>query len=277
MPGLFRWCAAVSRRLSQQILLSLSAIIAFVAVWELASRLAWIDPVLVSSPSRALSAVIPLIQLPVFRADGLYTLTVFAIALVLALVGGTALGLLMGSSPRAYALAHPFVVAANALPKIVLIPLIVLWLGIGMAAGVFLGALMASFPLVIGTYKGVRTLERDYLVLARAYRAPRAMILWTIVLPGIAPHVLAGLRVGINYAMVGVLIAEFFASGQGIGHRMVVFMANFEVDRFFACLVLIVVFVLLCVGGVQRLERRIDRWRPGRGPGGARATAGEGL
>ena len=241
----------------------------FLGVWELACRLAWIEPVLISSPGRILAAMIPLVQLPVFRADVLYSLAVFAVALILALAGGTALGLLMGASSRAYALAHPFVVAVNALPKIVLIPLIVLWLGVGMASGVFLGALMASFPLIIATYKGVRTIERDYLVLARAYRAPPGMMVRTIVLPGIAPHVLAGLRVGINYAMVGVLIAEFFASGRGIGYRMVVFMANFEVDRFFACLVLIVTFVLLCVGVVQRVERRIERWRP--------EHAGEGL
>ncbi len=181
---------------------------------------------------------------------------VYVLSLFLALVIGSTLGFAISYSISIYEVLNPFVVVINALPKIVLMPLIVLWVGIGLTANVLLGTLMAAFPIMISTYTGVRNLDRDYLVLARSFGARPTKIVRSIIIPGVLPFTLSGLRVGVNYAMVGVLIAEFFASSQGIGNRMVQLMANFEVDAFFVCLSLVATVTLAGTGLVNWLERR---------------------
>jgi NitT/TauT family transport system ATP-binding protein len=141
-------------------------------------------------------------------------------------------------------------------------PLVVLWLGIGMSANLFLGAFMASFPIIIGTYTGVSCLERDFTLLAKSFGASRRQTLLTIVLPGLTPYVLSGLRLGVNYAMVGILIAEFFASSRGLGYRMVLYMSNFEIAYFFVCMVIVVVLTLVSTSVVYGIEHFVQAWRP---------------
>lgn len=182
--------------------------------------------------------------------------------MALGLVTGTLLGLALGTSRPLYLALNPFVVASNALPKIVLLPLIVIWLGVGLAANVFLGSLMASFPILVSTFTGVRHLEQEYSDLARSFGASGWLRLRAIVLPGVLPYVVSGLRVAVSYALVGALIGEFFSSERGLGHRMRLHMANFEVDPFFVCLCLVAALALLATAAVERLERRVERWRP---------------
>jgi len=242
--------------------LSVGAVCAFVLGWEAAHRLGWLNPVLLSSPTRIADEGWRLLSTGALTADLVFTLEVFCVSVIAAVVTGMLVGFAIGYSALAYHVMNPFIVTANSLPKIVLMPLIVLWLGIGMSANVFLATLMASFPVITSTYAGVKTLDRDYVLLARSFGASRGHMMRAIVLPGITPYVLSGLRVGISYAMVGALIAEFFASSKGVGYRMVLFMSNFQVDAFFVCMTMVAVFTLACTSLVHWLERRVDAWRP---------------
>ena len=230
--------------------------------WELAVGAGLANPVLVSSPLRIARAAPELFGSAALHHDLQVTLLSFLGALTLACLCGFALGLLLATQPLAYRLINPFVVAANALPKVVLMPLVVLWVGIGPPASIFLGALMASFPLLVASYSGVRSLERDFLLLGRAFGAPRPLVLREIVLPGLLPFLFSGLRVAINYALVGVLISEFFGASAGIGYRLVIFMSNFEVDSFFVLVVFVALAMVGITAGLTALERRLFRWRP---------------
>lgn len=234
----------------------------FLTSWELACRLELVSPVLLSSPTRILAAGWELLSAPEIYPDLLFTLSVFLLSVVVGVVVGTAVGLAVGISSTAYQALNPFIVATNALPKIVLMPVIVLWVGVGMSANVLLGAVMASFPIIVSTFAGVRHLQQEHMLLARSFRASRWMTARSIVLPGVLPYVLSGLRVGINYALVGALIGEFFASDRGVGYRMLLYMSNFEIDAFFVCLTLVAAFAVCCTWVVHRLERRVERWRP---------------
>ena len=238
------------------------AVLLFVLVWELVCQLQLVEPILLSSPSRIAVAGYRLAGTGALTSDLWFTLQVFVTSLTIATILGVALGFLIGYSPWAYDALNPFIVTASSLPKIVLMPLIVLWLGIGFSANVFLATLMGSFPIIVSVHGGIRSLERDFITLARAYGASRTQLLRAIVLPGITPFVLAGLRVAVSYAMVGALIAEFFASSQGLGYRMVLYMANFRVDEFFVCMVLVAAVTLVGGAGVHWLERRVEAWRP---------------
>ena len=239
----------------------LAALVAL-AAWEGVCRGGLVSPVLLAPPTRVAAAAYRLVLSPAVQQDIAYTAGVYALSLGVALVGGTPIGLLMGSSDRVYRLVNPFVVALNCLPKIVLMPLITLWMGIGLQASVLLGALMAAFPIAIASCSGVRSLEQDLILLARSFHAGRWLTARAIVLPGITPFVVSGLRVGLSYAMVGVLTAEFFASSQGIGYRMVALVSNFQIDAFYGCLALVVALALSLTGLVAALERRLQSWRP---------------
>jgi len=240
--------------------LALAAVI--VVSWELAVRSGAADPVLVSSPSRIARAIPAVMGSARFGEDLGYSLSVFGMALALALVLGAPTGLVMGYSPIAYRVLEPLVVAFNALPKVALLPLLVLWVGLGRPAGVLLATLMASFPIVIATATGLEALERDHVQMARAFGAPFGLLLRRVVLPGVTPYLVSGLRVGVSYALVGVILAEFFAASRGLGYRMVVTMQNFEVDAFFVCLLVVAVVALTTTGMVGAVERRVQRWRP---------------
>lgn len=242
--------------------LSVVAVGAFLAVWELTCALQWVSPVLLRPPSAVAATALQLAGGTVLWADLAYTVRAFALALGLAIVGGATLGGLIGYSRTAFFAVNPFVVAINALPKVVLMPLVVLWVGIGTTANVLLGAVMASFPIITATHAGIRALERDYVRLARSFGATPRVIVRTIVVPGVVPYLLSGVRVGLNYAMVGVLISEFFGSSQGLGYRMMLFMANFEVASFFVYLVLVAAFTLAGAALLHLFESRVQRWRP---------------
>lgn len=234
-----------------------------VVAWEGASRAELLDPVLMSSPARISKAALRLWESGALVGDVWFTFCVFVTSIALALVLGFGAGILMGSSKLAYQVLNPFVVMANGLPKVVLMPWIVLWLGISMAANVFLGTLMASFPVMTSVYGGMRQMEGELVLLAKSFGASRVMIWRKILIPSLLPHLLAGLRVAISYTMVGVILAEFFASNKGVGHRMVVYMSNFDVDAFFVCVVLVAAWTVACTSVVRFFERRTESWRTG--------------
>lgn len=230
--------------------------------WELSVRLGAIDPVLVSSPARIAAAAPGVLGSTRFLDDATYSLTVFGSAVALAVAIGAPVGLLMGYSRLAHRVLHPLVVTFNSLPKVALMPLIVLWVGLGRPAGVLLATLMASFPVLIATASGLEALEREHVQMARAFGAGRGLLLRRVVLPGVTPYLVSGLRVGVSYALVGVILAEFFAASRGLGYRMVVTMQNFEVDAFFVCLIVVALAAVTSTAALRALERRLQAWRP---------------
>jgi len=241
---------------------SIIAVAVFVVLWEAAGRLGWIDPVLLAYPSSILREAGVLFGGGELWGDTLFTLRVFALGFAIAAVAGTAVGFAIGYSTATHEVLGPFIVVVNALPKIVLMPLIVLWLGIGPAANIFLGALMASFPILIAVRAGIRSLDPDLIRLGRVYGASRSLMLRRVVLPAITPFLLSGARVAISYCMVGVLIAEFFGANRGLGYRMILYSANFRIPAFFVCIVTVAVVTLCLTAVVHALERRAEGWRP---------------
>jgi len=239
-------------------LLSLTGIL---ILWELACARAWISPILLSPPSEIAEALQEKLLSGFWNKDLWTTGKAYGSSLLLALLIGVPLGLAMGLSKSIFHLVNPYVITMNALPKIILCPLVMMWLGTGMNARVFLGTLMASFPIITATLTGIQSIDRGYIELAKIYQSSKAKTLKDIILPSLSPYILSGLRVGVNYAMVGVLIIEFFASSQGVGYRMYAYSQNFSINYFFALLLITVSFVLLCSSLVYSLERRLGGWR----------------
>ncbi len=188
--------------------------------------------------------------------------TAFAIGLGLAILAGLPLGILLGRSNTLDAMFDPFITAFNATPRLVFLPLLMLWFGIGLwskVAVVFLGAL---FPLLINTYEGVRNADKVLINVVRSFGAGEWDIARLVVVPNSLPFIMVGLRLAIGRAVLGVVVAEFFGSQEGLGVIMVRAASGFRVDVVFAGLIVFAGLSLLMTAIVKALENRLSRWRP---------------
>jgi ABC-type nitrate/sulfonate/bicarbonate transport system permease component len=188
--------------------------------------------------------------------------TAFAVGLLLAIVVGLPLGILIGRSNVLNAMFDPFITAFNATPRLVFLPLLMLWFGIGLwskVAIVFLGAL---FPLLINTYEGVRNADRLLINVVRSFGANEWDIARLVVVPNALPFIVVGLRLAIGRAVLGVVVSEFFGSQEGLGVVMVRAASGFQVDVVFAGLIVFAVLSLAMTGLVKLVENRMSRWRP---------------
>jgi NitT/TauT family transport system permease protein len=186
----------------------------------------------------------------------------FIVGLGLAIVVGLPLGVLLGRSSVLAAMCDPFVTAFNATPRLVFLPLLMLWFGLGLwskVAIVFLGAL---FPLLINTYEGVRHADRLLVNVVRAFGANEWDIARLVVVPNALPFIIVGLRLAIGRAVLGVVVAEFFGAQDGLGVVMVRAASEFRVDVVFAGLIVFAALSLVMTGLVKLLEQHFSRWRP---------------
>jgi ABC-type nitrate/sulfonate/bicarbonate transport system permease component len=186
----------------------------------------------------------------------------FAIGLLMAIVVGLPLGVLLGRSATLNAMIDPFITAFNATPRLVFLPLLMLWFGIGIwskVAVVFLGAL---FPLLINTYEGVRNTDKLLINVVRSFGAGEWDISRLVVVPNSLPFIIVGLRLAIGRAVLGVVVSEFFGSQDGLGVVMVRAASEFKVDIVFAGLIVFAALSLIMTGLVKLIEDRLTRWRP---------------
>ena len=186
----------------------------------------------------------------------------FALGLALAIAAGLPLGVLIGRSATLNAMIDPFITAFNATPRLVFLPLLMLWFGIGIwskVAVVFIGAL---FPLLINTQEGVRNADKLLINVVRSFGASEWDIARLVVMPNALPFIIVGLRLAIGRAVLGVVVAEFFGSQEGLGVVMVRAASSFKVDVVFAGLIVFAALSLIMTGLVKLIEDRLSRWRP---------------
>lgn len=188
--------------------------------------------------------------------------TGFAVGLALAIVVALPLGVVLGRSKTANAMLDPFITSFNATPRLVFLPLLVLWFGLGMWSKVVIVFIGALFPLLINTYEGVRNADKVLINVVRSFGAKEWDIARLVVLPNSLPYIIAGLRLAIGRAILGVVVAEFFGSEDGLGVVMVRASGSYQVDVVFSGLIVFAALSLIMTGLVQILEVRLSRWRP---------------
>jgi NitT/TauT family transport system permease protein len=186
----------------------------------------------------------------------------FAVGLGLAIIVGLPLGVLLGRSQALNAMLDPFITAFNATPRLVFLPLVVLWFGLGLWSKVVIVFIGALFPLLINTYEGVRNSDKVLINVVRSFGAGEWDIARLVVLPNALPYIVAGLRLAIGRAILGVVVAEFFGSEDGLGVVMVRASGSYHVDVVFSGLIIFAGLSLLMTGLVRLIEERLSRWRP---------------
>jgi NitT/TauT family transport system permease protein len=235
---------------------------AFLLIWEFAADSGLVNPLFIASPSRIVIAAERLFAEGAIWHDLAVSGSEFAAGYVLAALIGIPIGLATGWSKRFHYLIAPFIDSMNAVPRVTLLPIIVIWFGIGLwskIAVVFLGAVI---PIVINTYAGVRTSEARFVRVARSFGASSLRVFATIALPGSLPFIFTGLKYAAGRALLGVVVGELYAATAGIGHLIVVAGNALRTDEVFVGVLIVTATGLVVVQLLDRLERRFDAWRP---------------
>jgi NitT/TauT family transport system permease protein len=262
----------------ERAILGIAALLAVLVAWEGLGRGWWADllspllghaaealrlkPIFVSSPSAVAEAAWSLFVTtgkiwPHLAASGLE----LALGLGLALVVGVPLGLVCGRwRPLSHAVA-PFVSALNATPQVALLPLVVLWIGTGLAARVFIIFLLTVLPLFLNAHAAVRTTDPKLLTVARSFAASELFLFRSIIVPSAIPFLLAGLRLAIGRGMIGIVVGELYGGAIGVGFMINRAGATFETDVVFVGVFTIVAAGLVLTDLVRRIETAVSIWR----------------
>jgi len=230
-----------------------------VLVWELAARVGVIDPLFVPAPSAVLRAVGVIGP----EAMGLLgeTLAKTLVAYALAIALGVGAGLAIGGVRYLHDVLNPFLVALYALPKILILPWILLAFGLAATPAVVYGVLQGFFPICLLVAGGVRDIDRTPLQVARSMGATSWQLYRKVILPAVLPAVLAGMRLGIVYCLLGVLVVEMFGGIRGMGFLLVSLANAFRAPELFAATALVSLLSVAVVLGLERLNRRLGHWR----------------
>ncbi|MCM3726504.1 ABC transporter permease [Neobacillus cucumis] len=238
--------------------------ISFVTVlilWEVIYRLGIINPIFLSSPIQILKVGYQLIVNGILLENLVFTLRNFIVGFVLAATIGVSIGLVTGWYKTAGKAFDPFLTAMLGTPRIVLLPLITLWVGVGFTSKVLVVFPAGVFPIILNTMSGVQNLDPNLTRVAKAFGASPIQTFVTVALPGALPQIVSGLRVGIGQSLIGVIAAEMFVSTGGIGYFVAQSSANFNIDRVFVGIVAIVIVGMLITNSIKWIESYLLKHR----------------
>ena len=228
--------------------------------WEIAAR--WfIDPLFISPPSRVLLSLGTVWHTTGVPAALRLTLFELATAFAIAVVIGLTVGLAVGLHPFARRSVMPIILLLYGLPQITILPLFILYFGIGPASKIAFGVTHGMFPIMIAIVAGVQNLKPILLVSARSMGASRWQILRWVIFPHMIPSLFAGMRLGMSGALLGVLLAELYVSTAGIGHFTTMFTENFDPTKLFGLVAMLAAMAIVLNEIVRRAETQFSRWR----------------
>jgi ABC-type nitrate/sulfonate/bicarbonate transport system permease component len=231
------------------------------SVWELASRMQWVDPMTVPPVSTIFSSLWDsAVSGELWEALG-PTLRRLGTGLALAVAVGIVIGLLMGTIPLAYRLLEPLTEFIRPIPSSAYIPVAILFLGLGDEMKVTVIFLACLFPVLLNTYAGVRAIDRVLVDTGRTFGVLGVKAVWRIVLPAATPSIMTGIRISLGISLIVTVIAEMLAGGTGIGYMILDSQRTFQVAQVFAGIFTLGVLGYSLNTGFLRLENRLLRWR----------------
>ena len=228
--------------------------------WELASRFV-IPPQLLPPPSAIARAFVTTTLSGELPRQLWQTTTVLLTGFGLAVASGMAVGIAMGTFVTLRRVLDPYVNAFYAMPTVALVPLVIIWLGLGFEAKVFLTWLVAIFPIIINAEIGVLNVPAAFIETARAFGCNRWQVFRRVVIHAAVPFLIAGIRLGLGRALVGVVVAEMFTALAGLGYMVVFYGNTFRTAELFVPIVVLAILSIAITNLIHRLERRIAPWR----------------
>jgi NitT/TauT family transport system permease protein len=230
----------------------------FIALWEVLCRALKVPSFVLPTPSESVAALFS--QWNTIWPNAWHTLLTTLAGFVISVVVGLALGVLFGASGSVYRCVNPLLIAFNSIPKVAIVPVLVLWFGIGTVPAVLTAFLLSFFPIVVNVAAGIASTEPELIDVLRSIGATRADILMKVGLPRSLPYFFASLKVAITLAFVGAIMSETVASNEGVGYLMLAASSSFQIPLVFASLLLVAVLGVAMYALAALVEMRCTRW-----------------
>jgi len=252
--------AAERRRRAQlqNLVIRLVSLAIALSLWQLAG--ASVDPVLFTTPSKVAVAAFDMVLSGELWEYLWPSLIVLAIGLTLAIVCGTALGLVLARFHVLDVGLTVYITFLYSIPSVALVPLIVMWAGYETTAKVIILFIFAFFPMVINTYQGVKAVDPKLLEVGRAFRCSERQLWGNIVLPAALPFVVTGIRLAVGRGMIGMVLADLYTAISGIGYLIVRTASTFQVDKMFVPIVTLGLLGVTLTALVRVVEKRVAPW-----------------
>ncbi len=235
------------------------SVVLFFGVWEYFGRR--VDPLFLAAPSKVAQAAVEMVASGELWDALLSTLYPFSIGMAVSILGGVAIGVAMAQWRLVEYVLDPFVNAMYAIPRVALIPLIMLWAGLGVASKIIILVSIAISPVIINTFAGIRDVRHSMIEVGRAYCATNTQIFFKIVVPTAIPFLMTGIRLSVGLGIIGIVVAEFFTAQTGLGGLIIRYANLFATARMFVPIIVIGLLGVILTEFVGMIERRLSRWR----------------
>ena len=236
-----------------------SSVVLAVCLWEVLGR--HVDPLYLSYPTAIVRAAVQLLIVGDIQRQALGSMGAYLVGLLASLVVGIAVGLLMGRYRLAEYLLDPYVYALDATPRVALIPLFLLWFGLGTSSKIAIIFLSGLFPVLMNTFSGVRTVSASLVDVGRAYGAGEGKIFAKIIVPASLPFIMAGVRLAVGRALIGIITAEMYTAVTGLGALLIRYSSALATDKFFVPVIFLALLGVILTAVAEALERYFTPWK----------------
>jgi len=252
------------RRANRGLVLALQIgfFVASMGAWELLSRAGWLDPFFFSMPSAIFARMGEWMWSGYIWGHLATTLIEAMAAFAIGIVAGVIAGVALARIELLAAVFDPYIRVMNALPRVILAPILIIWFGLGMASKIALGVSLVFFIVFFNTFQGLREVDPIVLNNARMLQASDRQLMRHVYLPSAMAWIFSSLHTSIGFALVGAVVGEYIGSARGIGYVVAQAQGTFDTTGVFAGLILTSIVVLGIDLAIERLERYLLRWRP---------------
>ena len=237
-------------------------LLAFLALWEVATRRGWIDPFFVSQPTVLAAQIADWISSGFIFRHLWVTMQETIIGFLLGTLLGVTIGFLFARWEKLALIFDPLMVALNAMPRVVLAPLFILWFGLGLTSKVVMVISLVFFVVFFSTYTGIREVDRDLVSNARILGATPGHMIRHVLLPSALTWIFSSLRTSVGFALIGAVVGEYLGSHEGMGYVISYAEAMFNATGVLAGLLVLMAAVIAIDLGLKRLDRRFSYWKP---------------
>lgn len=251
------------RRLIAVIALRIVALVALLGIWQVLADTGHLDKLFFSSPSAIWGFLWHYIGDGKIWPNLVATVEAILLGFATGSIGGLVVGILVVRYEMLDRVTRPFFAGLNSLPRVALAPLFVLWLGLGLVTKVALAASLVFFVVLIAVESSVKSTEPELLRMGSAMGASRRQVFRKIVLPSSVPGIFGGLRLGLVYALLGVVLEEMLASRNGLGEQLNLYAGTYRTDGVFALLLVLAMLGMALNGIAVLIENRLQRWKIG--------------
>jgi NitT/TauT family transport system permease protein len=240
-------------------------LVAFLALWKLYTVVSGIGELILPPPEKVGAAIVELVQKPEVWQATYVTFYETMVGFAIAAVVGIGLGIILGKAKTLERVLSPFLVASQVIPKVAIVPLLLLWFGFGLTSKIFMAAIISFFVMMQNTILGVRSIDPGHRDLMRVIQAPWWKRVFSLDFPSSLPYVLTGVELGVVFAITGAIVGEYLGGDQGLGAMATVMLAGLRTDQLFAVVIIMTVLGFLLYAVVAGIRRYAIPWHESSG------------